>query len=133
MVAAAGRGTLAILIKSDLADAFRHIPVASDDHWLLGFCCDGAYRTDIFLPFGLRTSPLIFDLCSKGLHFLLNAYPSINKLFSLILPGRRLRCWHPRGYPTICGPRILSHPKFIQRRFGLPINGVAKTALAAEI
>jgi hypothetical protein len=82
MVAAAGQG--AILIKRDLADAFRHIPVASDDHWLLGFCWDGAFWTDSFLPFGLRTSPFIFDLFAKGLHFLLEAHPSINRLFSIL-------------------------------------------------
>ena len=76
MVAAAGQG--AILIKRYLADAFRHIPVAPDDHWLLGFCWDGTYWTDSFLPFGLRTSPFIFDLFAKGLHFLLEADPSIN-------------------------------------------------------
>ena len=82
MVAAAGQG--AILIKRDLADAFRHIPVAPDDHWLLGFCWNGTYWIDSFLPFGLRTSPFIFDLFANGLHFLLEADPSINRLFSIV-------------------------------------------------
>ncbi len=31
----AGKG--ALLVKRDLAEAFRHIPVAASDWWLLGF------------------------------------------------------------------------------------------------
>ena len=41
MVAMAGQG--AILIKRDLADAFRHIPMAPEDYWLLGFSWDNKY------------------------------------------------------------------------------------------
>ena len=82
MVAAAGQG--AILIKRDLADAFRHIPVAPEDYWLLGFHWDNEYWADCFLPFGQRTSPFIFDLFAKGLHFLVEAAPDIHKNFSLV-------------------------------------------------
>ena len=49
-VAAAGRG--AILIKRDLADAFRHIPIAPEGYWPLGFSWNNKYWTDCFLPFG---------------------------------------------------------------------------------
>ena len=31
------------MVKKDLADAFRHVPVATSDHWLLGFQYDGSY------------------------------------------------------------------------------------------
>ena len=82
MVAAAGQG--AILIKRDLADAFRHIPVAPEDYWLLGFCWNQEYWVDCFLPFGLRTSPFLFDLFAKGLHFLVEAAPYIQQNFSVI-------------------------------------------------
>lgn len=67
----AGKG--ATLVKRDLKDAFRHVPVASSDSWLLGFFCDGFYWVDRFLPFGLRTSPFLFDLFAKGLHWILIA------------------------------------------------------------
>lgn len=60
-------------MKRDLKDAFRHIPVASSDHWLLGFFCDGRYWMKRYLPFGLRTSPFIFDLFAKALHWVLAA------------------------------------------------------------
>lgn len=82
MVAAAGCG--AILIKGDLADAFRHIPVAPEDYWLLGFSWDDEYWTDCFLPFGLRISPFLFDLFAKGLHFVIEAAPAIQQNFSVI-------------------------------------------------
>ena len=64
-----GRG--AYLVKRDLADAFRHIPVARADWWLLGFQWNNSYWMDIFLPFGLRTSPFIFDLFAKGINWIL--------------------------------------------------------------
>ena len=65
LVAASRQGST--LIKRDLADAFRHIPVAPQDHWLLGFFWNEQYWLDCFLPFGLRTSPYLFDLFAKGI------------------------------------------------------------------
>ena len=82
MVAAAGQG--AILIKRDLADAFRHIPVAPEDYWLLGFTWNQEHWVDCFLPFGLRTAPFLFDLFAKSLHFLVEAAPYIRQNFSVI-------------------------------------------------
>lgn len=64
-----GRG--AILIKKDLADAFRHIPVAESDWLLLGFSWEEVYFMERFLPFGLQTSPYLFDLFAKGLNWML--------------------------------------------------------------
>jgi hypothetical protein len=61
-----------MLIKRDLHDAFRHIPIAPQDTWLLGFCWEGTYWVDCFLPFGLRTAPYIFDLFAKALHWILD-------------------------------------------------------------
>jgi hypothetical protein len=67
LVAKAGRG--AVLMKRDLKSAFRHIPVSSCDHWLLIFEWQGKYYVDMFLPFGLRTAPRIFNLFSEALHW----------------------------------------------------------------
>jgi hypothetical protein len=69
LVAEAGVGS--ILVKRDLADAFRHIPVSPQDWWLLGFRWDDTWWYNKFLPFGLRTSPFIFDLFSRGLNWIL--------------------------------------------------------------
>ena len=67
LVARAGRG--AVMMKRDLKSAFRHIPVSSSDHWLLIFEWQGKYYVDMFLPFGLRTAPRIFNLFSEALHW----------------------------------------------------------------
>lgn len=60
-------------MKRDLKDAFRHIPVATSDQWLLGFFCDERYWKELFLPFGLRTSSFLFDLFAKALRWILIA------------------------------------------------------------
>jgi hypothetical protein len=69
LVAEAGPGST--LVKRDLADAFRHIPVSPQDWWLLGFRWEDTWWYDKFLPFGLRTSPFIFDLFSSRLNWIL--------------------------------------------------------------
>ena len=60
-------------MKRDLKDAFRHIPVATSDQWLLGFYCDDRYWMERYLPFGLRTAPFLFDLFAKALNWILIA------------------------------------------------------------
>jgi hypothetical protein len=72
----AKQGSGATLVKRDLQDAFRHIPIAPQDLWLLGFCWEGTYWVDCFLPFGLRTAPYIFDLFAKALHWILDSQAS---------------------------------------------------------
>jgi len=64
-----GRHT--VLRKRDLKDAFRMIPLSPLDYWLFLFEWKGKLYVDIFLPFGLRTSPFIFNLFSEGLHWIL--------------------------------------------------------------
>ena len=49
----------------------RVIPLSLLDYWLFLFEWKGKLYVDIFLPFGLRTSPLIFNLFSEGLHWIL--------------------------------------------------------------
>ena len=61
-------GQGALLVKRDLAEAFRHILVAESDWSLLGFLWDDVYYVELFLPFGLRTSPYLFDLFAKGIN-----------------------------------------------------------------
>lgn len=67
------QGPGAILVKRDLSDAFRHIPVASSDQWLLGFHCDRVYWKELYLPFGLRTAPFLFDLFAKAVNWIMIA------------------------------------------------------------
>ena len=67
LVAQAGKG--AILMKRDLKSAFRHIPINPCDHWLLLFEWQGKFYVDMFLPFGLRTAPRIFNFFAEALHW----------------------------------------------------------------
>ena len=67
LVAQAGRN--AMMVKRDLKSAFRHIPINPCDYWLLIFEWQGKYYVDMFLPFGLRTAPRIFNLFAEALHW----------------------------------------------------------------
>jgi hypothetical protein len=69
MVAKAGRR--AKMIKQDLKSAFRYVPVSLLDQWCLIFEWEGRYYVELFLPFGLRTSPRIFNLFSEAIHWIL--------------------------------------------------------------
>ena len=68
LVAKAGRG--AVMMKRDLKSAFRHVPVNPSDHWLLIFEFQGKFYVDMYLPFGLRIAPWIFNLFSEALHWI---------------------------------------------------------------
>jgi hypothetical protein len=47
------------------------IPISPFDYWLFLFEWDRKLYIDIFLPFGLRTAPILFNLFSEGLHWIL--------------------------------------------------------------
>ena len=68
LVAQAGKG--AVMMKRDLKSAFRHVPIAPCDYWLLLFEWQGKFYVDMFLPFGLRTAPRIFNLFAEALHWI---------------------------------------------------------------
>lgn len=58
-VVACGRGCF--MGKVDIKHAFRLCPVNEEDWKLLGYKWEGRYYFDIVLPFGLRSSPYIFN------------------------------------------------------------------------
>ena len=71
-----GKG--AFLVKADLKEAYRMIPVHPHDQLLLGVEWDGAIFTDMALPFGLRLAPtavadaLQWILVCKGIKTILH-------------------------------------------------------------
>lgn len=69
MVRKLGRGCW--LWKTDLANAFRHVPIHRDDVPLLGFVFAGLFFFDLFLPFGLRSSPRLFEVFATALQWIL--------------------------------------------------------------
>jgi hypothetical protein len=68
-ILAAGRGCT--IVKRDIKDAFRNVPIAPSEQWLVGFEWEGAYYQEACLPFGLGTAPFIFNLFAEGLHWIL--------------------------------------------------------------
>jgi hypothetical protein len=67
-------GPGAVILKRDLKDAFRNIPVALEDRRLLGFIWELVVYTECCLPFGLATAPLIFNLFAEALHWVLEKH-----------------------------------------------------------
>ena len=69
-----GKGTL--MAKLDLKDAFKHV-VVNPQYWhLLGTTWKTEqgtlqYYVDLVLPFGLRSSPHLFDQFAKGLEYIM--------------------------------------------------------------
>jgi hypothetical protein len=59
MVRSIGPG--AMLAKIDVKAAFRCVPVHPSDRWLLGMKWCNLFYADLALPFGLKSSPAIWE------------------------------------------------------------------------
>lgn len=78
-IRSAGAGCF--LYKADLEAAFRHIAIHPDDWWLMGFEWQGKTFLDIFLPFGLRTAPRIYNFFAEAHHWILvNRHASLHAI-----------------------------------------------------
>ena len=53
-----GRGSL--MAKFDMQNAYRIVPVHTEDRQLLGMKWRGAFYVDMVLPFGVRSASYIF-------------------------------------------------------------------------
>jgi len=67
-------GRHCVIVKKDIKDAFRNVPVALNNQWLLGFSWNGQFYSETCLPFGLATAPLIFNLFGEGFHWILESW-----------------------------------------------------------
>ena len=65
-----GKGTM--LVKSDLKDAYRIVPVHPDDYHLLGIAWDECVYVDRALPFGLCSAPKIFSVVADFIAWVLH-------------------------------------------------------------
>jgi hypothetical protein len=54
-------GANALLAKVDVKAAFRCIAVHPSDRWLLGMRWNGSFYADLALPFGMKSSPGIWE------------------------------------------------------------------------
>jgi Reverse transcriptase (RNA-dependent DNA polymerase) len=65
-------GPNCLLLKKDLKTAFRQVGVSPLDWHLFIFSWRGKYYIDMFLAFGLRTSPRIYNMFAEGIHWTLD-------------------------------------------------------------
>jgi hypothetical protein len=63
-----------VIVKKDIKDAFRNIPIAPNNQWLMGFSWNGQYYSEACLPFGLSTAPAIFNLFAEAFHWILESW-----------------------------------------------------------
>ena len=61
-----------MLVKSDLKDAYRIVPVHPDDYHLLGIAWDECVYVDRALPFGLCSAPKIFSAVADFIAWVLH-------------------------------------------------------------
>ena len=59
------------MAKTDLKSAFRLIPIHPDDWNLLGIYWKAQFYVDLYLPFGLRSAPYLFNQLSDALEWIL--------------------------------------------------------------
>lgn len=86
-----GRGTF--MANTDLKSAFRLIPSHLDDWSLLASHCSwlSQYYVDMYLPFGLRSAPFLFNQLSNGLEWILKSNYGL-QLVIHIVDGRLRHC-----------------------------------------
>ena len=93
-ILAKGRG--ALLTKLDIRNAFRLIPVHPSDWPLLGISWNGQFYYERVLPFGLRSSPFIFDRVASAIEWIIRNHFSISDLlhylddFLCVSPGHKV-------------------------------------------
>ena len=79
-----------LLVKADIKEAYRMVPVHPDDHCLLGVKWEEAIYVDERLPFGLRSAPKIFSAIADAIQWILDHQgvgPSLHYLDDFILVG----------------------------------------------
>ena len=69
LVLEAGRSSY--LVKADIQEAYRNVPVHPDDQLFLGILWDKTVYIDKMLPFGLRSTPIIFSAVADALQWVL--------------------------------------------------------------
>ena len=62
----AGRGC--IIVKRDIKDAFRNIPLSIQAQRLMGFTWKNVVYSECCLSFSLRTAPFLFNLFTEKFH-----------------------------------------------------------------
>ena len=73
-------GQKVLMAKLDMKDPFRLCPVCLEGHELLGIQWQGKFYIDLCLPFGLRSSPYLFNNLADAFEWLLKSNYRIQDL-----------------------------------------------------
>ena len=101
-------GLGASMAKVDLRSAFRTVPVCRDDRELLGICWQGSYYIDTCLPFGLHSTPYLFNQFAEALQWIMQTNYGLSHLIHylddfLLMDLSELTCSHHlRRFLTVC-------------------------------
>ena len=71
VVLSLGQG--ALLAKSDIKHAYRHVPAHPDNRLLLGMRWNGRLFCNSTMPFGLRSAPIIFSAVADTLEWIVKS------------------------------------------------------------
>ena len=74
----------AFLVKVDIQEAHRMVPVHAEDQHLLGVHWDGTVYIDRVLPFGLRSAPKLFSAVANTLQWIFHKKGIEKGLYYLI-------------------------------------------------
>ena len=77
-------GPGAYMAKTDLKSAFCIMPIHPDDWNLLGIYWQSHYYVDLYLPFGLRSSPFVFNQISEALQWILKHNYSLGHVLHIL-------------------------------------------------
>ncbi len=64
-------GRHCVIMKRDVKNAFKNVPVAPQHRWLLGVRWEGRYYKETCLSYSLATAPFIFNLISVALYWII--------------------------------------------------------------
>ena len=70
MILAEGQGSF--MVKADIKEAYRMVPVRPQDQLLLGVMWQDSVYIDKVLPFGLRSAPKIFSAVADAIQWILH-------------------------------------------------------------
>ena len=105
LIGKAGKGCT--LVKRDLKSAFRYVPVSPYDQWLLMYEWNGKIYVELFLPFGLRTAPLIFNLFREAIQWVMqlkgyNLCHYIDDFLLILPPGPTMVHTAAKDFSEVC-------------------------------
>ena len=77
-------GPGSFMAKTDLKSAFRLIPIHPDNWPLLGIYWQKQYYVDLYLPFGLRSTPFLFNQLSDALEWVLKHNYGLQRVLHIL-------------------------------------------------